>query len=190
LLRPTFEASFRAGWILDPEDGRVRRARGLRCEIRDAYEQRAHRAAFKKLPDPEVWKLIRGSEQATEKGAFDTYRAEAAKLGWRFDKISRDINLIEELPKMNLVKAQPNFAPILEATWRQLSGFEHGFSWALLSGTDRQVELEVPGGVGLHLVIRDEAFVNAAKMTYFLMLEAYRLFRRRHFERGRSQPVR
>jgi hypothetical protein len=106
-------------------------------------------------------------------------------LGRNFDTLRQDINLTDEIPKLSFVK-QTDFAPFLEATWRQLSGFEHGLGWALLSGTDWSVEVPVPGGAGLHLVIKDESFVNAAKTTYFLMLSACRLFARRHVEPSRS----
>jgi hypothetical protein len=185
LLRPTFEASFRAAWILDPEDGHERRARGLRCEILDSYEQRRHRAAFRTFPDPEIRKLIETSEADTEKGSLTTYRAEAAALGRAFDKLRQTINVTAELPKLSFVREQDLFAPFLEATWRQLSGFEHGFGWALLSGTHRKVVAHVPGGADLQLVINDESFVNAAKSTYFLLVSACRLFTRRHLEPSR-----
>ena len=178
LLRPTFETSFLAAWILDPEDGRERRARGLRCEILDYYEQRKHRDAFKVFP--EVRKLLETSDQDAERGSLNTYRAEAAALGRTFDKLHQKINVTDELPKLSFVKGQHQFAPLLEGTWRLLSGFEHGFGWALLGGTDRKVEAHIPGGATLELVINDEAFVNAAKSTYFLLLSACRLFARRH----------
>jgi hypothetical protein len=185
LLRPTFEASFRAAWILDPEDGRQRRARGLRCEILGAYEQRRYRAAFKNVPHPELQELIRASEEQRDKSSLSTYRAEAAALGWTFDKLNQKIDVIAELPKLSFVKARSDFGALLEAIWRQLSGFEHGLSWALLSGTDWKEEVAVPGGASLHLVIKDEAFVHAAKVTYFLLLSACQLFTRRHLEPDR-----
>ena len=180
LLRPVFETSFLAAWILDPEDGLERRARGLRCEILDSYEQRRHRAAFKAVP--EVRELIESSEQNMERGSLSTYRAEALELRRRFDKLNQKINVIAELPKLTFVAEQKQVAPFLEATWRQLSGFEHGCGWALLSGSDHTIEAHIPGGAGMQLVINDEAFVNAAKSTYFLLLSACRLLRRRHFE--------
>jgi hypothetical protein len=188
LLRPTFEASFRAAWILDPEDGRERRVRGLRCEVLDAYEQRRHRGALKKIPNEELRELIRAGEAEAEAegGALSTYRAEAAALGRAFDTLHQKIDVIAELPKLSFLKALSDFGPFLEAIWRQLSGFEHGLGWALLSGTDRKTEVPVPGGAGLHLVIKDEAFVNAAKFSYFLLLSACRLFTRLHLEPSRS----
>ena len=185
LLRPTFEASFRAAWILDPEDGRERRARGLRCEILDSYEQRRHRTALKAFRDPELRKLIELSEANTEKTSLTTYREEAAALGRTFDKLRQTINVTDELPKLSFVRGQDQFAPFLEAIWRQLSGFEHGFGWALLSGTNREVVAHIPGGAEMRLIINDESFVNAAKFTYFLLISACRLFTRRHLEPSR-----
>jgi hypothetical protein len=186
LLRPTFETSFLAAWILDPEDGRERRARGLRCEILDYNEQRNHRAAFKVLP--EVRKLIEENERESEHGSLKTYKQEAAKLGWSFDKLRRKINTTDELRKLSFAREQREFTAFLEATWRLLSGFEHGLGWALLSGADRTIQAHIPGGVNLELVINDEQFVNAAKTTYFLLLSACRVFKRRHLEP--SQPMR
>jgi hypothetical protein len=183
LLRPAFETSFFAAWILDPEDGRERRARGLRCELIDFYEQRKHRAAFGVFP--EVRKLLEASDEEAERGRLNVYRTEAAALGRSFDKLHQKINVTAELPKLSFVKTQHQLAPFLEATWRQLSGFEHGFGWALLSGTDRKVEAHVPGGATLELVINDDVFVNAAKSTYFLLVSACRLFARRHLEPSR-----
>jgi hypothetical protein len=180
LLRPTFESAFLAAWILDPDDGRERRARGLRCEILDAYQQRRYRAAFKVLP--QARKLIEASEDHMERGSLKTYRTEAAALGRTFDRLRQSIDVTAELHRLSFVRDQSQIGPFLEATWRQLSGFEHGFGWALLSGTDRKVEVEIPGGVDAQLVINDESFVNAAKSTYFLLLFACRLFARRHME--------
>jgi len=180
LLRPTFETAFLAAWILDPEDGRERRARGLRCEIRDAREQRKHRAAFKAFP--EVRHLIEDGERAKEANAIATYKDEARALGRNFDRLDQPINVTDELHRLSFVAAAPGTGPFLEATWRQLSGYEHGFGWALISGSDKEVTAEIPGGVDMKLVINDEAFVTAAKSTYLLLIMACRAFRRRHQE--------
>ncbi|MGC4855346.1 hypothetical protein ACLQ24_18640 [Micromonospora sp. DT4] len=167
LLRPTFEAAFLAAWILDPDVGRVRRIRGLRSEVQDFYEQRKHRGAFKALP--ELRTLIEDSERGEEQDSLKTYRAEAAQLGEPFDKIHQRIVVTNELPKLSFVGGQADFAAFLEGTWRLLSGFEHGYSWALLRGTHQGAEAEIPGGASVHLVIDDDEFVIAAKTTYFLL---------------------
>jgi hypothetical protein len=66
LLRPIFEGSFFATWILDPESGRDRRLRGLRSEVLDFSPRRAHRAAFKRLP--EARSVIEDAERQETQG--------------------------------------------------------------------------------------------------------------------------
>ncbi|XVU29863.1 hypothetical protein ACQPZJ_23085 [Actinoplanes sp. CA-054009] len=180
LLRPVFEASFFALWILDPTSGRDRRLRGLGCEIRDAFQQRAHLAAFKKLP--ELRQHIEDNEKRQENGSFAVYRAEAVALRESFDRIQKKVNIVDELPKLSFVKNQPDVAAFLEGTWRLLSGFEHGLGWAMLRGASRGEGVEIPGGMGMRLSIKDEEFVWAAKSTYMLLVNACRLFRTRHSE--------
>jgi hypothetical protein len=85
LLRPTFESSFLAAWVLDPDDGRERRARGLRCEIIDTYEQKRHRAAFKAIP--EVRDAIEQHERKLNKTSIATYKTEANALGRSFENL-------------------------------------------------------------------------------------------------------
>src|SRR5262245_34959862 len=95
-----------------------------------------------------------------------------AALGRNFDKLRQKINIVDEMKGLSFVKAQQQMAPFLEATWRLLSGFEHGLGWALLDGTDREVQAETPGGMAFQLVIKDEQFVNVAKSTYFMLISA------------------
>jgi hypothetical protein len=180
LLRPIFEASFFASWILDPDSGRDRRLRGLRCEVLDCFQQRAHRAAFKKLP--EMRQLIEDAERQLDQGSLAVYRAEAAALGEPFDRVHQKINIVVELPKLSFAKAQGDLVAFLEGTWRLLSGFEHGLGWAMLRGADRGAGTEIPGGMGMFLSIKDEEFVLAAKTTYALLVNACRLFKTRHLE--------
>ncbi|SHN48211.1 hypothetical protein [Cryptosporangium aurantiacum] len=87
LLRPTFEAAFYATWILDPEQGKERRVRGLRCEVRDFRERRNHRAAFKILP--ELRDAIDEAERREGATSLRTYKDEAAKLGVDFDGVQQ-----------------------------------------------------------------------------------------------------
>jgi hypothetical protein len=158
-----------------PESGR---ARGLRCEVRDALERRSHRNEFKAVP--EVRRIIEDAEQEFESGPMMTYKAEAAELGRTFDWVRRSVNVRDELAKLSFVSGQAYVAPMLQAAWRQLSGFEHGLGWAVFSGTDREVQADIPGGAQMHLTVNDEACVNAAKSTYFLLISACRLLSRRH----------
>jgi hypothetical protein len=60
--------------------------------------------------------------------------------------------------------------------WRLLSGFEHGTGWALVHGSDSVVEADVEGGKNVQFVMKDEAFVNAAKTAYFMLVSACRTY--------------
>lgn len=181
LLRPAFETAFLAAWVLDPEDGRERRARGLRCEILDTYEQRRHRDVFKAYP--EMRSLIEESERKVEMGSLATYRKEAVALGRKFETLNQKIQVANELRRLSFLA--PDTAPMVEGTWRQLSGYEHGLGWAVLSGSDKEVRAQIPGGANMMLIINDDHFVNAAKTTCYLMIMACRTFRRRHNGPGR-----
>jgi hypothetical protein len=181
LLRPIFESSFMAAWILEPNDGQERRARGLRVEGVDAYEQRKRTAAFKAFDA--IRQLIEDHEAETNAGAMATYKAEAAALGRRWDTVRAKVNVLDELSKMPFLRAQPDMIPSLEATWRLLSGYEHGFGWALLRGSDKQVIGKIDGGSEIRLVMNDETFELAAKSAYFLLMRACRVLRTRHLGR-------
>lgn len=180
LLRPIFESSFSATWILDPDSGRDRRLRGLRSEVLDFNQRRAHRAVFKKLP--EVRPLVEEAERQDREGSLAVYRSEAAALGVSWDRVHQKVNVADELPKLSLVEGHAGFAAFVEGTWRLLSGFEHGLGWAMLRGADRGTETEIPGGKGIFLSINDEEFVNAAKVSYTLLATACRKLKSRHFE--------
>jgi hypothetical protein len=51
--------------------------------------------------------------------------------------------------------------------------------------SDKTVAAHIPGGADMLLVINDEAFVTAAKTTYFLLIAACQALRRRHNEPSR-----
>ena len=180
LLRPTFETAFLAAWILDPEDGRERRTRGLRCEVVDFYAQRNHRETFSAFPEAQA--LIEQGNREAESGSLATYRSEAAALGQPFEKVHQKINVVDELQKLTFTRRDRRAGALLVATWRLLSGFEHGLGWALLSGTDRKIQTEIPGGMEVHLEINDERFVLVAKTTCLMLRAACGLFRRRHMD--------
>lgn len=78
-----FESAFYAAWILDPSDGKELRARGLRVELRVAYEQRNQRRSFREIL--EVRDLIDAEERRIDAGSMSTHKKEAAALGRSFD---------------------------------------------------------------------------------------------------------
>jgi hypothetical protein len=127
----------------------------------------------------EVRDLIHQQKHRDEIGSMRTYRAEAAALGIHWDRLGQKVNLVDEIPKPSAVQTG-NLAPFIVATWRMLSGYEHGLAWASLRGFDSNRVAEVPGGVTIHMTINDDAFVMAGKTTYFLLLTACKLLERRH----------
>lgn len=177
LMRPIFESSFLACWILDPEDGTTRRVRGLRCEVLDAYAKRTHTDSFKNIP--EVKDLIAASKLESDAGAFKTYKDEAGQLNVNWDKMHQQINMIDEFRRVSVL-GDGHMVAFAEYTWRLLSGFQHGRAFASVHGSDLRTVAEIPGGVNMELTIKDDVFVSAAKVSYFLLLTGCRLFEQRH----------
>ena len=138
LLRPTFESAFYAAWMLDPTDGKERRSRGLRVEVRDAFEQRNHRRSFRDIP--EVRDLIDAEERRIDAGSMRIFiEAVAAVPGRSFDTIRQKVTAAESF--CSLVYPRP-------PTWRcplaaagGPSASKHGLGWAMLSGSTGEVKL-------------------------------------------------
>jgi hypothetical protein len=179
LLRPTFECAFWAAWILDPDDGAMRRRRGLQCEILDAKEQDAHLREFGKIPV--IAKEVREELDQRQLGKFKTYRKEAQELGIAWEVINRKVSVTHELPKLSFIEDQtdPSIAAFTVAMWRLLSGFEHGTGWALVHGAKRVSRAQVSGSELVEFVMKDDDFVTAAKACYFVLIRACRTYRRR-----------
>jgi hypothetical protein len=177
-LRPIFEASFFASWILDPDSGRERRLRGLRCEVLDCFQQRAHRAAFKKLP--EVRRLIEDAERQQEQGSLAVYRAEAAALAEPFDRVHQEINIVVELPKLSFARAKatsPRSCRALGGCCRALSTARLGHA----AGREPGRSNRGPGRHG-HVLVDQGRGVRPRRQDYALLVNACRLFKTRHLE--------
>jgi hypothetical protein len=182
LLRPIFEASFFSVWILEPDDGKERRWRGLRAEVLDSFEQRRHLSAFKAIP--QLRSMIVEDEARVEAKVHAVYREEAAALGRSFDAATKKVVIVDELRNLRVIQGQGvEAAAFMEGVWRQLSGYEHGLGWAMLRGSDREVVAKVPGGSEVRVTVNDDSFQTAAKSAYLLLITACRLLRQRHLER-------
>jgi len=156
LLRPTFETALLAAWILDPEDGRERRARGLRCEI---------------------WTLSSSADIAPPSRRSQTYVHSSRR-------VSRDPTLG---PRRRTGRKPP--PPASPRSSRRRGANSPATSTAsdgpLSAVSDKTIAAHIPGGADMLLVINDEAFVTAAKTTYFLLIAACQALRRRHNEPSR-----
>ncbi|MBS42314.1 MAG: hypothetical protein CMH83_03870 [Nocardioides sp.] len=171
LLRPAFECGFFAAWVLDPTDGAVRRRRGLQVEVRDEIEQQNHIKAFASVPD--ATDLVAEAIAQRKARSEASYRRDAQALNVKWDTVRQKVNVVDELRKIRFLQPhEPGVRATFIATWRMLSGFEHGLGWAMLRGSNAKRRAEIPGGHVMELSMKDDAFVTAGKCTAWLMLEA------------------
>lgn len=177
LMRPIFETSFYALWILDPSDSRERRRRGLRVELNDAQEKKkwVESLAAAGVGDDALAPLRKRREEVTK-----IYRAESDELGLRW-QASRAINLVDEIPKLrSLVDTfDKEGAALFVSTWRRLSGFQHAMSYALQAGAEVGPAIKIPGGEVIHFTINDEDFVSTAQQTHAMHVTALNLYKLR-----------
>jgi hypothetical protein len=128
LLRPVLEASFWVVWILEPDDGRERRRRGLRVEIDDAREQERWLN--------ELRPMVSGHDIDQALGRISrsntTFRREAEQLGMEWKKAREPVNVTRELGRLGVVRSWGDeMGPIFAGVWRRLSGAQHGKTWSL-----------------------------------------------------------
>ena len=95
--------------------------------------------------------------------------------------MQQKINLIDEIPKLETLydtygrKGRALFV----TTWRRLSGFQHGLSYAVQAGATATTSVKIPGGESVFLTINDEDFVATAKLTSAMHVSALQLYKRR-----------
>lgn len=88
------------------------------------------------------------------------------------------MNLVDEIPKLQTLLASygAQGAALFVSTWRRLSGFQHGMSYALQAGSKSTRSIKIPGGEHVFLTIDDEDFINTAKFTAAMQVAALRLY--------------
>lgn len=170
LVRPSFEAAFFALWILDPDSGTDRRARGLRVEWQDQRELLAYMVEYQSLPD--VGREV--ADRCAERRAKLTpiYQREASALGVSWDVIKQKINVVEELGALSTVRDDVALSACLKGTWRSLSGAQHGYAYPSMVGGEIVHRVAIPGGQEATVTVNDETFVLACTMTAFLFESA------------------
>jgi hypothetical protein len=184
LLRPTFEAAFYAAWVLDPEDTLERRRRALRLEWLDELDHRKYYKDAMVLLGEDPTELAAASEQLAAAQARNetSYAADAKRLGLSWP-LPKSVVVTDELGGLSHCQYLKHSDVLLRSVWRSLSGHQHGRASAMLRGSDRLDQREVPGGMHTVLSINDEAFTNAADVTTNMHMEAVALLLRR------SRPV-
>jgi hypothetical protein len=102
LLRPSFEASFLASWILDPDSGRDRRLRG----------GSASAAASARYTASEPCSMGCAAKSMTASSSFD--------------RVHQKINIVAELPKLSFARrAQGDFASSRSGAAEQFAQVEN-----------------------------------------------------------------
>ena len=143
LMRPVFEGAFYVTWILDPSESRDRRHRGLRAEVNDANEKKRW---VESLIDAGIRRQDIEPLRTRRDAVSKIYRSEASALGVSWETMQQKINLIAEIPKLETLydtygrKGRALFV----TTWRRLSGFQHGLSYAVQAGATATTSVKIP----------------------------------------------
>jgi hypothetical protein len=181
LLRPEFEASFYAAWVLDPDDSMERRRRALRLELLDQRDHNLYYEDVMRMSDgPAVEELADGfaalsSSLETARQRNETvYAREAAQLDLPYPRVA-GVSVLHELGKLSTCDQAPQTDFLLRATWRGLSGIQHGRASAVMRASNLRDRQETKHGVRGLLDVDDNAFLNAANATTCLHMEAVRL---------------
>lgn len=134
LLRPTFEASFYARWLLRPEDSIGRRRRGIQLEWLDDEAARrfgnlarSNTKLLEELGMPDA-----GVQQEMDRANTRVYAGEASKVGLTYRTHDRKgrrvtpeppgVNVSNELARL---ESDPMVTLGLQTTWSTLSGIQH-----------------------------------------------------------------
>ena len=179
LLRPVLEYSLWAIWLLDPRSSHDRRRRGLHYEVLDHMAELAFLEELGKLSDGREFR-DQAADRRARAGA--SYRRDAEALGVAYGDLRRRINLTEEIPKLDCLVSKHglDFARIVVAEWRRLSGYQHAKVWASMVGSDRTLVASIEGGGVAHFVASDDGISLAVGTSGLALLEALRLYEHRH----------
>lgn len=200
LLRPSFEAAFRALWLLSPDTSEERRRRGVHLEWLDDEAARKYHNVT--LRDPDLLRRLGVPQEAVNATRDNVrtntriYQREADELGltyrttdWKGRSIAPTpgrVIIEEQLGK--LIPDDPVLTLGLQTTWKTLSGITHSEGSAMLRVSDHQAEGKYNGGRQLRLTINDGAFYVAAIATTVLRVLAWGRYQVCH-QPANSAPV-
>lgn len=198
LLRPTFEASFYALWLLRPDESLERRRRGVQLEWLDDEAARKYQAAA--LSDASVLAEL-GLEGVAPVGADDRdntqiYAGEADRLGLTYRATDKRGKRVRPEPHRVVVENElASVAPDatvalgLRTTWKTLSGIQHAEGSAMLRVSHSSPRGTYPGGQRVLLTTKDAAFYTASISTTLLRLLAWSRFGDCHRPIRSNDPI-
>lgn len=181
LLRSVFESSAWANWLLDPDTGVDRRRRGIRRAVLDQKEWKNFATEFVQRSPDDYAKMM-----ARDTANMRTYRDEAAAAGLAWDRAAQKLNLIEELPRLSIVREMLTGVDVdprlITGMWRSLSGMTHGYPYAAQNNSEIIASIDIPGGRRVTYSIDDASFDVHAMTSTGLLVGAIALFIRRSNE--------
>lgn len=163
LIRPAFEAALTAFWLLDANDSLTRILRGLRQCWEDHRQSDAW--AEEMLSPPLATHETRESVFQTKAKIAKRYHEDADHFRIKWDKVRQKINLVDEIKTLSTVQDDPLTRQALRIAWRQLSGVQHGLSYATLRSGQRIGEVPIPGGAQAVIVTDDEWLLTACRIS-------------------------
>lgn len=179
LLRPVLESSMWCLWLLQPDDGKTRRRRGLWFEIQDVAAKAAYLDELGMMADSREY---RDAAAQTRASLGPDYDEEARTFGTTARALRGErVNLTTEIPKLGWLATVfgDDWPRITAAEWRRLSAFQHGKSWPGVLGSDRKVTAKIQGGVEVHMTPTDSSIQIAGAVAGLGLLGAARLLLRR-----------
>lgn len=163
LIRPAFEAALTAFWLLDGKDSQTRALRGLRQSWEDHRQSDAW--ADDLLHSPLATKEEREEVMGKKAKIAKRYHEDADDLGVKWEKVRQKVNLWDEVKNLSTVQGDPLLRQAIRATWRQLSGVQHGLQYASLRSGQRIGEVPIPGGAQAMMVTDDDWLMTACRAS-------------------------
>lgn len=163
LIRPAMEGALTAFWLLDSDDSHTRVLRGLRQCWED--HRQSDSWAEEMLTSPLATKEDRESVLKSKAQVAKRYHEDADHFRIKWEKVRQKINLVDEIKALSTVQDNPIFRQSLRMTWRQLSGVQHGLSYATLRSGQRLGEVPIPGGAQALIVTDDDWLLTACRVS-------------------------
>ena len=176
LVRPAFESSLYAIWMLEPDNQRER----LRRSLRIAWEeQRQHTARLKlivKISGAAGHDDVLRAE-ARDREIKRRYEDEATVLNMSRKDLTAKVILTDEIPRLRSLTAMEGVHPDFHLLkWRELSGVQHGEMGAMNLLSDTNYGLKIPGGFTAVISLNDNSFVATCYSAAAMQMTAMSLY--------------
>ncbi|SEQ41940.1 hypothetical protein [Microlunatus flavus] len=109
------------------------------------------------------------------------YQRDAAALGVGWSEVKTKLVTADEILKLTFVRVDCDkvLGPLMVLSWRQLSGYQHGHISAIIGGSMKTAQADIPGGAQAQLTIDDSSFGSALQSAALMQVWAVETFIRR-----------